>query len=81
MRLADSPAIDQLSKRFGEKIFMEIMQGDEMSDEIDDLMAIFDWLSEDNPDEDMRINTLLTDEVWSRIIAHIVMAVQSTRRT
>lgn len=63
-----------------QEIFEEQFQGDELIDEIQDLMVRWGWLSLDDPDEDIKIECIITDEVWTRIMTSILMKMQATRR-
>ena len=60
-----------IAKRWGDRIFEEIMQGDEFIDEVNDLQADLDLLSNDNPEEDIIYEGELIDALWHQMITQI----------
>lgn len=78
--LGNGRYLDRLCQKWAEQIFKEQFQGDALIDDIQDLMATWGWLSEDDPDEDIKVESMLTDEVWMRIMTLILMKMQETRR-
>lgn len=78
--LTNGRGLQPLAETFAEKIFTEILQGDEFIDAVEDLQARWDFLSLDDPDEDVRTNCRMIDEVWNRIIMLLLDKMQATRR-
>lgn len=79
--LTNGRGLQRFATRYGKKIFEEILQGDEFIDEMEDLQAGWDFLSLDNPEEDIHTQCLIIDEVWNRIIIDLLTRMQETRRT
>lgn len=78
--LTNGRYLEPLADRFAERIFETQFQGDELIDAIEELQARWGFLSEDDPDKDIWVHTLIIDEVWNRIMAKILMKMQETRR-
>lgn len=72
--------LQPLAKKFAKKIFEEILQGDEFADEVEELLVQWDFLSLDDPDDDVKVLNKTIDEVWNRILADLIMKMQDTRR-
>jgi hypothetical protein len=78
--LSTDPDLAELCENMAQEIFQEQFQGDDLIDRIQDLMGSWQWLSNDDPDEDIRVECVLTDEVWTRIVSLLLMHMQDTRR-
>lgn len=78
--LKEGRYIQPLAEKYAKKIFEEILQGDEFADEVEDLLVRWDFLSLDDPDDDVKVLNKTIDEVWNRILADLIMKMQDTRR-
>jgi nucleotidyltransferase/DNA polymerase involved in DNA repair len=79
--LAQGRWLEGLAEKFAAKIMEEILQGDEFIDEVEDLQARWGFLDLEDPDKDIHTQCRIIDEIWSRIIAKLVMRMQDTRRS
>jgi len=73
-----SELLPPVGERWGNRIFEEIMQGDEFIDEVQELMCQLDLLSLDDPDLDIIFEGTLIDAIWYRIVAQIQQRIQDT---
>lgn len=78
--LASGLHLEPLCETWAQRIFQEQFQGDALIDDIQSLMDSWNWLSLNDPDDDIRIECILTDEVWTRVMSLILMKMQATRR-
>jgi ribosome assembly protein YihI (activator of Der GTPase) len=85
--LSTNPDIIELAEDLAKEVFEEQFQGDAFIDRVQDLMQSLQWLAggmdDDDIDpceEDVRIECVLTDEVWTRAVSIILMKMQDTRR-
>lgn len=70
--------LTELAEKWGSRIFTEMFQGDEIIDDVMEMMGQLDVYSLDDPDQDVLVEGTLIDALWYRIMLDIHARIKTT---